>query len=206
MQKTEAFTELEQGVFAALETYSNVHRGSGQNSIVSTYLFEHARDIVLKFLGLKKGRYVVIFCSPGGGEAIKSILKPGSFKSVSSDETGLSLGVTALAVRRRALPKGAPFRAGGGTTTIVSPGWVIWANAPHRFEAGTPAVINIIAFAKALCLIRKYGNDIFRDPTSERLDSCPNPVPRRTGEIFREKAVGRTKADFDRSQQKCSDY
>ena len=169
MQKTEAFTELERGVFAALETYSNVHRGSGQMSIVSTYLFEHARDIVLKFLGLKKGRYVVIFCSPGGGEAMKSNLKPGSFKSVSSDETGLSLGVTALAVRRRALPKGTPFRAGGGTTTIVSPGWIIWANAPHRFEAGTPAVINIIAFAKALCLIRKYGDKIFRDSTSEKL-------------------------------------
>ena len=165
----EAYTELERGVYAALETYSNVHRGSGQNSIVSTFLYEHARDIVLEFLGLKKGRNVVIFCSPGSGEAIKSTLKPGSFISISSNETGLPLGVTALAVRRRDLPKGAPSRAGGGTTTIVSPRWVIWANAPDRFEAGTPAVINVIAFAKALSLIRKYGDRIFMDSTSEKL-------------------------------------
>lgn len=39
-----AFTELEQSVHAALETYSNVHRGSGHNSMVSTHLFEQATD------------------------------------------------------------------------------------------------------------------------------------------------------------------
>lgn len=59
-----AFTELERGVHAALETYSNVHRGSGHNSLVSTHLFEQARDIVLEYLGLNKDKYVVIFCTP----------------------------------------------------------------------------------------------------------------------------------------------
>ena len=47
-----AFTELERGVQAALETYSNVHRGSGHNSLVTTQLYEQARDIVLDYLGL----------------------------------------------------------------------------------------------------------------------------------------------------------
>ncbi len=61
---TDAFAELERGVHAALETYSNVHRGSGTNSMVSTHLYEQARDIVLEYLGLDKGRYVVIFCTP----------------------------------------------------------------------------------------------------------------------------------------------
>ena len=65
----EAFAELERGVHTALETYSNVHRGSGHNSIVSTYLFEQARDIVLEYLGLNGGlvhtdKYAVIFCTP----------------------------------------------------------------------------------------------------------------------------------------------
>jgi selenocysteine lyase/cysteine desulfurase len=46
-EKVEAFAELERGVYSALETYSNVHRGSGHNSMVTTHLFEQARAIVL---------------------------------------------------------------------------------------------------------------------------------------------------------------
>ena len=61
--QAETFAELERGVHAALETYSNVHRGSGHNSMVSTHLFEQARDIVLEYLGLGKDEYVVIFCT-----------------------------------------------------------------------------------------------------------------------------------------------
>ena len=72
----EAFTELERGVHAALETYSNVHRGSGHNSMVTTHLFEKAREIVLEYLGLNKGKYVVIFCTPRRAEALKRQLKP----------------------------------------------------------------------------------------------------------------------------------
>ena len=52
-ETAEAFTELARGVQATLESYSNVHRGSGHNSLVSTYLYEQARDIVLEFLGLE---------------------------------------------------------------------------------------------------------------------------------------------------------
>jgi len=66
----EAFTELERGVQAALETYSNVHRGSGHNSLVSTHLYEQARDIVLEYLGLNKEKYMVIFGTPRRAELI----------------------------------------------------------------------------------------------------------------------------------------
>jgi transposase len=41
-------------------------------------------------------------------------------------------------IDRRALPGGVPFQTGGGTARLASPGWVIWAKAPDRFEAGTP--------------------------------------------------------------------
>ena len=164
-----SYTELERGVHAALETYSNVHRGSGQFSIVTTYLFEQARTIVLEYLELNKGKYVVIFCTPRGAETLISNLEPESYQSVSSLDVGLPLGVRALAVKREALKGRVPFQTGGGTTRLVSPGWVIWANAPDRFEAGTPAIINIIAFARALCLIRKSGNAIFMNSTSEKL-------------------------------------
>ena len=37
---------------------------AGHNSLVSTHLFEQARDIVLEYLGLNKDQYVDIFCTP----------------------------------------------------------------------------------------------------------------------------------------------
>jgi selenocysteine lyase/cysteine desulfurase len=157
----DALAELERGVHAALETYANVHRGSGHNSLVSTHLYEQAGDIVLETLGLNRGKYVVIFCTPRRAEALKARLRPGSYQSLSSQDIGLPLGVRALAVERKALPKGIPFQTGGGTARLVSPGWVIWAQAPDKFEAGTPAIVNVIAFAKALRLIQHFGKDAF---------------------------------------------
>jgi selenocysteine lyase/cysteine desulfurase len=166
--QAEAYTQLEQSVQAALETYSNVHRGSGQASMVSTHLYEHARDIILEYLGLSKDKYTVIFCSPRRAEQLKVRLKPNCYHILSSQDTGLALGIRALAVRRQALPKGAPFQTGGGTARLVSPGWVVWAKAPDRFEAGTPAIVNAIAFAKALQLMGQYGNEAFRAATLEK--------------------------------------
>lgn len=166
----EAFDELERRVHAALETYSNVHRGSGHKSMVSTHLYEQARDIVLEYLGLNKGKYVVIFCSPRRAVALKKLLKTEDYKSVSSQDIGLPLGVKAMAIKRKALPRGTPFQTGGGTTRLVSPGWVIWANAPDRFEAGTPAIINVITLAIALQLIRNSGNDTFRNIGANKLN------------------------------------
>ena len=164
----EAFATLERGVHAALETYSNVHRGSGHNSMVSTFIYEQARDIVLEYLGLNRNKYVVIFCSPVRADVLITKLKSGSYKSISSQDINLPLGIRALAVRRKALPRGTPFQTGGGTTRLVSPGWVIWANAPDKFEAGTPAIVNVIAFARALKMIKHSGNDIFRIAAAEK--------------------------------------
>jgi selenocysteine lyase/cysteine desulfurase len=158
-KKAEALAELQRGVRAALETYANVHRGSGHHSMVSTHLFDQARDIVLECLGLDRKKYVVVFCTARGAELLEARLRPGSFGVASSQDIGLSLGVRALAVQRRALPKGPPVQTGGGTARLVSPGWVVWAAAPDRFEAGTPSIVNVIAFAKALRLVRHFGQD-----------------------------------------------
>jgi hypothetical protein len=166
-EMAEAFTELKHGVHVALETYSNVHRGSGHNSLVSTHLYEHARDIVLEYLGLDKENYVVIFSTPRRAELLKARLKPNSYQMVSSQDFGLPLGVRAFAVNRKALPRGVPFQTGGGTARLVAPGWVIWANVPDKFEAGTPAIVNVIAFAKALRLSQQFGKDVFRDSSAE---------------------------------------
>jgi selenocysteine lyase/cysteine desulfurase len=167
----EASTELVRGVHAALETYSNVHRGSGHNSMVTTYLYDQAREIVLEYLGLKKDKYTVIFCTAARAAALEALLDPKSYQCLSDQETGLSLGIRALAVKRNALPKGNPFQSGGGTTSLISRDWVIWAGAPDKFEAGTPPIVNVITFAKALKLMRQYGKDIFRNEAPEKLSA-----------------------------------
>jgi selenocysteine lyase/cysteine desulfurase len=168
MMITEAFVELERSVCAALETYSNVHRGSGHNSLVSTHLFEQARDIVLEYLELNKDKYVVIFCTPRRAELLRAKLKPGSYQSLSSQDLGLPLSVRVLAVERGALLGSVPFQTGGGTARLVFPGRVIWAKAPDRFEAGTPAIANVIAFARALQLIQHFGKDAFQNAAIQK--------------------------------------
>ena len=168
IENTEAITQLERGVHAALETYTNVHRGSGHFSMVSTHLFEQARDIVLEYLGLDKGRYMVIFSTPRGAAVLAKQLGPVDYQLLSGPDVGLALGVRALAVKRNKLPEGAPFQTGGGTTRLISKDWVIWADAPDRFEAGTPAIINIIAFAIGLRLIQQSGKQFFMDSPSEK--------------------------------------
>ena len=128
---TGVYSELEQGVHAALETYSNVHRGSGHYSMVTTHLFEQAREIILEYLGLQKGRYVVIFCTPRRAEDLIKQLKPENYKIVSSSDIGLSIGVRALAIKRKALPRGIPFQTGRGTAKLISKERMIRANAPR---------------------------------------------------------------------------
>jgi selenocysteine lyase/cysteine desulfurase len=168
----EAYTNLKQAVNAALETYSNVHRGSGHNSLVSTHLYEQARHIVLGYLGLNGGlvhkdKYEVIFCTPRRAELLKAQLKRGSYQCISSQDIGLPLGLRALAVETKALPRGAPFQTGGGTARLVSPGWVIWAKAPDKLEADTPSIVNVIAFARALQLVQHFGKDAFQTAGDE---------------------------------------
>lgn len=158
----DAFAELEQSVYTALETYSNVHRGSGYNSQVTTQLYEQARDVVLDYLGLSKDRYTIVFTTPRRAELLKAQLKPKNYHCLSSEDIGLPLGVRALAIDRSALPGGIPFQTGGGTARLVSPGWVIWARTPDKFEAGTPAIINVIAFARALQLMQQFGQSAFQ--------------------------------------------
>jgi selenocysteine lyase/cysteine desulfurase len=162
----QAFSELDTSILAALETYSNVHRGSGHFSEITTHLFDKTRSVVLQYLGLPDKNHHLIYCTTARAARLKSFLRPGSFYCISSEDIGLPIGVTAIAVKRKMLPGDIPPQTGGGTARLVSPGPVVWAKAPDKFEAGTPAIINIIAFARALQLCRSYGGDIFTQGTA----------------------------------------
>jgi selenocysteine lyase/cysteine desulfurase len=163
------FSELERSIHAALETYSNVHRGNGHFSMTTTHLFEQARIIVLDYLQLKKGRFTVIFCSTRDEVIFKKQISPDACQSLSSKSFGLPLGMNALAVNKKALSQCVPLHVGGGTARLIAKDWVVWAKSPDKFEAGTPAIINIIAFAKALQIIQGSGQDIFLNSDPEKL-------------------------------------
>lgn len=150
---------LEQSVYAALETYSNVHRGSGHYSRLTTSLYEKARSIVLTHLGLNHKRYLVIFCSPVAAGILLKRFNGTECRVLSSEDLGLSIGVRAIVAKKGSLPSGPPGFSGGGTTKLISREWVIWDRAPSRFEAGTPAIINVIAFARALQLDGSEGGE-----------------------------------------------
>ncbi len=165
----DAFSMLEKGVYRAIETYSNVHRGTGHFSRVTTHLYEQAREIILKHLGFSKSEYVVIFCTPYRAELLKSQLASADYNSVSGKDFGLALGVRAVAVTKKALSNVIPFHTGGGTARLMAPDWIVWESAPDKFEAGTPAVINIIAFARAILIAEKYGRDVFLNYQPENI-------------------------------------
>lgn len=156
-----AFGELERGVFAALETYSNVHRGSGHWSRVTTGLYEHSRQIILDYLHLRASLYTVIFSTPLGAQQLCNQFAPDSFSCLSSADFGLNIGVRAIAVKKHELKKDIRFLTGGGTARLIAPDWVVWARSPHKFEAGTPAIINVITFALAIALSGKYRKKPF---------------------------------------------
>src|SRR5512135_2617087 len=154
-----AFAELEASVGLALETYSNVHRGTGYNSMATTLLYERAR--VLEAAGLERSEHTVVFCSPARAAVLEAQIGLGRAVVLSSRDLALPLGLRAVCVRADALPKSRPLQTGGGTAKIVSRRSVVWEDAPDRFEAGTPAVINAVAFARALELRRHFGSRAF---------------------------------------------
>ena len=84
-----SFSYLDKVAYQILETYSNVHRGTGHNSIITTALFEQAREKILEYLQLKKKKYVVVFCSPLRFLIFKNQLKNVNFYTLSSKDLGI---------------------------------------------------------------------------------------------------------------------
>lgn len=165
----EARSELERGIYTLLETYSNVHRGSGHNSMVTSGIYDQAREIVLDYLMLPGRKYAVIFCSPRRAEVLTKGIDKGKYRIISSSDIGLALGVRAVAILKSELPGVKKFHSGGGTARLVSPDWIIWAKSPERFEPGTPAIVNIIMFVRALLLLKKSGATSFSTMNDDEL-------------------------------------
>lgn len=157
-----AFNHLEKSIFKALEIYSNVHRGSGHKSMLSTHLIEQARILILNFFNKNKSKYTAIFCSYERAKQLTAQLEVEDYSSVSCEKIGLNLGVVAIIARKSALQRVNSFDKGGGSARLVARDWVVWANLPDRFEAGTPAIVNILTFTRALIIHKELGQGAFK--------------------------------------------
>ncbi|MEO7019190.1 MAG: aminotransferase class V-fold PLP-dependent enzyme, partial [Ktedonobacteraceae bacterium] len=58
---TPALVRVQQAVGKFLPWYSSVHRGAGYKSRLSTHLYEHAREVVLRFVAATPSSHVVVF-------------------------------------------------------------------------------------------------------------------------------------------------
>ena len=157
-----AYQEFFQRGKFALETYSNVHRGTGQFSQAATALYERAREEAYHYFGVSPKTHEVIFGSPAAIQRIKRKVARPNYESITASALGLSMGIAAIAVLRKALPKSRPEATGGGIVQLVTEEFVIWHNGAERYEVGTPPIMNAILLGIALQMIRTAGNpDLF---------------------------------------------
>lgn len=94
-------------------------------------------------------------------DRLQTNLPDGSYYLLKSKDFGLNIGIAALAISKRHVKRIKTAFVGGGTTKLYGNDWVMWAGFPDRLEAGTPAIINCIAFARALLLAGEMGKDVF---------------------------------------------
>ena len=72
-------------------------------------------------------------------------------------------GVGVLWAKPGLLEQMAPFLGGGEMISVVKPETSTWADVPHKFEAGTPNIADVIAFGAALDYLRELGMDTVRE-------------------------------------------
>jgi cysteine desulfurase/selenocysteine lyase len=71
-------------------------------------------------------------------------------------------GVGVLWARPGLLESMEPFLGGGEMISVVRPDGSTWADVPHKFEAGTPNIADVIAFGAALDYLANLGMDTVR--------------------------------------------
>ena len=90
-----AWSELQESVRTALKTYSNIHRGTGLYSKVTTELFKEARETFLEYYGFSgTDHYCVIGTSLSTGFLKKHLGQPS--REGFSEDFGLFFDIAVL--------------------------------------------------------------------------------------------------------------
>lgn len=84
------------------------------------------------------------------------------FYSLSSHKMLGPTGVGVLFGRAELLDRMPPFNFGGEMIDQVSFDKITWAELPHKFEAGTPDIANVVAFDAALTYLEQLGMENIR--------------------------------------------
>jgi len=85
-------------------------------------------------------------------------------------------GIGALYGKRGHLLEMVPYQGGGDMILSVSWGETLYAEPPHRFEAGTPNIEGAIGLAAALDYLESLGMDAVAAHESELLDAATTAV------------------------------
>lgn len=89
------------------------------------------------------------------------------FYALSSHKMLGPTGVGVLYGRKELLDDMPPFNMGGEMINQVNFDNVTWAELPHKFEAGTPDIANVIAFDAALTYLETIGMEAIREHEKE---------------------------------------
>ncbi len=87
-------------------------------------------------------------------------------------------GIGALYAKRRHLDAMQPFLGGGEMIETVTTENVTYGTTPHKFEAGTPPIVQAIGLGAALSYMMQVGRDNIAAPRSGPAQLCA-PAPRR---------------------------
>jgi cysteine desulfurase/selenocysteine lyase len=98
-------------------------------------------------------------------------------------------GIGVLYGKAEALAAMRPFRGGGEMIREVSKDVITYGDAPHRFEAGTPPIIEVIGLGEALKYMMNIGIDAFETHENALRDHAMEAV----GSINRVKIYGTAK-------------
>ncbi len=102
------------------------------------------------------------------------------FVAFSGHKLYAPFGAGALVGPRRTFESGDPFLAGGGAVDLVDLDEVVWTEPPEREEAGSPNVVGVVAFGRAIEELERIGWDAIvahEAELSERLHGGLRAIP-----------------------------
>jgi selenocysteine lyase/cysteine desulfurase len=79
------------------------------------------------------------------------------FLVFSGHKMNCPFGIGIVVGRKDIFQKSPPYQVGGGTVQSVSLDRVIWAETPHKQEAGTPNILAMLALARTIQVMEKIG-------------------------------------------------
>ncbi|AGA68124.1 selenocysteine lyase [Desulfitobacterium dichloroeliminans LMG P-21439] len=79
------------------------------------------------------------------------------FLAFSAHKMYAPFGTGVLIGPRAFFEQGAPDYSGGGTAQLVTPDRIIWEDAPHKEEAGTPNLMGVVALVAAIRTLSALG-------------------------------------------------